>query len=221
MVGLHEGYSFQNYNTLVLTFDPARHEAENNLALIEALGQWIEPGERFPRLPKTDGAQLLALSVIQEPGISGDFPFVAIHPGSQKPSRRWPLESYWELIAKLLKRHEDLRVVLTGSPEEQDLIDWLLDNLPEDFQDRITSALGKTDLPGLVSLIKRAKVFVCNDTGTMHLARAAGVPLVALLGPENHGAGDLILKGMPPRLRCAIWSPVLRAAAGIVSSSTA
>jgi hypothetical protein len=75
--------------------------------------------------------------------------------------------------------------VLSGTSEEIPLVAAILESLPAGIRGRCLSSAGRTDLAGLVALLDRARLLVCNDTGVMHLARARGTPLVALLGPEN------------------------------------
>jgi len=42
---------------------------------------------------------------------------------------------------------------------------------------------GKTSLTELVALLERSKLVIANDSGPMHIAAAAGAPIVALFGP--------------------------------------
>ena len=42
---------------------------------------------------------------------------------------------------------------------------------------------GRTSLPELAAVLRRARLAVTTDTGAMHLAAALGTPVVALFGP--------------------------------------
>ena len=42
--------------------------------------------------------------------------------------------------------------------------------------------VGKTSLVGLVEHLRQCRLLVTNDTGTMHLAAALGVPTVSIFG---------------------------------------
>ena len=48
--------------------------------------------------------------------------------------------------------------------------------------------MGRTDLGSLVGLAAMCRVFVSNDSGAMHVASAAGSPVVALFGPTDERA---------------------------------
>ncbi|MDO9170781.1 MAG: lipopolysaccharide heptosyltransferase II [bacterium] len=45
--------------------------------------------------------------------------------------------------------------------------------------------VGRTDLPGLVALLRGADLFVGNDSGPMHLAAALGTPTVGIFGSSS------------------------------------
>ena len=44
---------------------------------------------------------------------------------------------------------------------------------------------GRTTLAELVALLERASLHVAPDTGTVHIAAALGIPVVALYGPTQ------------------------------------
>jgi hypothetical protein len=101
--------------------------------------------------------------------------FVAVHPGSGSPTKRWPAERFADVVAAL-------------TPEAP----WLLVRGPADGH----SAAPLRALPGVVqppplpprvlaALLARAALYVGNDSGVSHLAAAAGAPTLALFGPTD------------------------------------
>jgi ADP-heptose:LPS heptosyltransferase len=182
LVGMDDGHPLQRWNAPRLPCDPARTAAENHLALAELLDARPRRDERAPRIPRSPSTSNVKW---MPPGLAPGSPFVVLHPGAQKPSRRWPSENFAQLARHILEARPDLRVVLSGTSEETPLVSAILESLPAGIRGRCLSSAGRTDLAGLVSLLDRARLLVCNDTGVMHLARARGTPLVALLGPEN------------------------------------
>jgi heptosyltransferase I len=103
--------------------------------------------------------------------------FAIVNPGAGWGTKCWPAESYGVAAAALLKR--GLAVVINYGPGEEDLAHAV-------HQASGTSALPvKCSVGELISLTRRAALFIGGDTGPMHLAAAMRVPVVALFGPTR------------------------------------
>ena len=50
---------------------------------------------------------------------------------------------------------------------------------------RVFNVIGRTDLRLFAGLLASCHAFVSNDSGAMHLAAAAGVPVAAIFGPTD------------------------------------
>jgi ADP-heptose:LPS heptosyltransferase len=182
-----DGHPLQRLGTHVLPFDPALHESDNNVALVDALAASPPSAASVPpRLPDPDPEARAAAERLVERLAPGRAPLLVFHPGAQKASRRWPASRFAALAEALLRKHPGGGVVFTGMDAEAGLIEDILARVPEPLRVRAASAAGETTLPVLFALLRAADVVVCNDTGVMHAARACGADLVALLGPENH-----------------------------------
>ena len=186
-LGLYDGHPLQRYADRVIMLDPALHEAENNLRLAELVTGPVPLPLRVPEMRLSDGEVKRRGEAFRDAiGLGEDIPCVALHPGSKRPSRRWPTERFAELTRMMLEAHSDLRAVFSGvGQDECDLIEDIIARLPEPVRDRAISACNKGDLIGLIGFYDSCKCLICNDTGVMHVARARGVPLVAVIGPEN------------------------------------
>jgi len=132
----------------------------------------------------------------------GKAKLVGLQLGASEPIRCWPAESFARL-SDMLQRDFGVRTILFGSPNEKHLAEKAKAHMKIPTID----AVGKTDMGGLLSLVKSCTVLVSNDTGTMHFAAAAGVPAVMLcLGPAffrctgPYGSGHLALQ---PNLPCS------------------
>jgi heptosyltransferase-1 len=103
--------------------------------------------------------------------------FAILNPGAGWGTKCWPVESYGAVAAALPKR--GLAVVINYGPGEEELAHAV-------HQASGTSALPvKCSVGELISLTRRAALFVGGDTGPMHLAAALRVPVVALFGPTR------------------------------------
>ena len=102
----------------------------------------------------------------------GDY--AVLHPGSQLPSRRWPVERFAEVGDALAA--EGLQVVLTGTASEKTLVGQVKRAMREPAID----LAGETTLGTLAAVIGRARLLVCNDTGVSHVAAATRTPSVVV-----------------------------------------
>ena len=101
--------------------------------------------------------------------------FVAMQLGASEQRRQWPAD-YFASVGDSLWRERKLCPVLLGSPAERPLAEAYAQQAHGPFVD----AVGKTDLTQLAALLRRSRLLLTNDTGTMHLAAGLGVSCLAI-----------------------------------------
>jgi heptosyltransferase-3 len=100
-----------------------------------------------------------------------------INPGGRKADHRFPPELFAHAAAELSRRL-DLSAKVVYGPGEQALAEAACVDGAQ--------LLPPTDLEGLASALRVAKLVLTNDSGPLHLAVAVGAPTVALfLKPES------------------------------------
>jgi ADP-heptose:LPS heptosyltransferase len=112
-------------------------------------------------------------------------PFVVIVPGSQMDLRRWPAIAFIQMVQEFVRRTR-LRPVLCGDESERGLCEEIQRSLRRRGIESDVLA-GKTNLRELASVTSRAQICIGNETGTLHIAAAVGVPVVCLLGGGHYG----------------------------------
>lgn len=110
---------------------------------------------------------------------------VNVNAGELSLERRWSPANFAEVIEKLVAGHSDVRVLLTGAPEELPYIRGVFDRLGEPARSKTEITAGVWSLDDFIAGLSRMTCFVTNDSGPMHLAAAQGVPLVSLWGPAR------------------------------------
>jgi len=116
---------------------------------------------------------------------AGTGPILALAPAANWLGKTWPLERFSRVAMRLLAADGPMkggRLMVLGGPEDAKLAKGLRDvvvrrqfiNLTED-----------ADLLTAYACLKRARLFIGNDSGTMHLAAAAGAPTLGLFGPSD------------------------------------
>lgn len=102
--------------------------------------------------------------------------------GAANTFKMWPAEKFAELADRLAESIPGLRIVITGSREERKLAEAVTTACR---RAKIENTCGKYPLSELPCLIRDFDLLVSNDTGTMHLAIALGVPTLCLFGPTS------------------------------------
>ncbi|HRJ08260.1 MAG TPA: lipopolysaccharide heptosyltransferase II [Prosthecobacter sp.] len=121
------------------------------------------------------------------------------------PAKRWPLENFAAVIASLGARMPELEWIFFGAPGEAAMGE---DLSKKAARARHSNLVGKTSLAGLITELKTCRLLLTNDTGTMHLAAALGVPTVSIFGSTEPvltgplGAGHTIIRHHVPCSPC-------------------
>ncbi len=131
--------------------------------------------DRWIRVPQWVGGAVDATD-LRLPARGERREHVVVHPGAASGSRRWPVQRWGEVAARLAA--EGRRVVVTGTPAEADLCAPLAAAAPG-----IDDRCGRLDLAGLGHLVGTASLVLSGDTGVAHVATAFGTPSVTLFGP--------------------------------------
>jgi heptosyltransferase-2 len=168
LAGIPERIGFADGSALLYTSTVERPAAGHEVERLMALA---DPGEEPPVLIALDPEDRLeADRWLGAQGVEDGF--IALAPGSIWGTKRWPY--YGELAARLSGP-----VVIVGGPEDRALGDSIM----AASGGRARNAAGALSLRGSAALLARARVLVTNDSAPLHMATAAGVPIVAVFGP--------------------------------------
>jgi lipopolysaccharide heptosyltransferase II len=182
--------------TEALSYDPRVHVSDNAMRLVAvAAGHSAHAGTLPPRpaSPLIEPASVPA-AVRMLDGRSGLL--IGVHASGGRAVKQWPHERFRELAQRLIDQY-DATIVFTGSTADRPLVDAAMAGLP---RDRVVDASGGLELPELAWLVTRLRLFISGDTGPMHLAHAAGTPVVAIFGPSDpvryapRGAHDRVVR---------------------------
>jgi heptosyltransferase-2 len=99
-------------------------------------------------------------------------------PGAEfGPAKRWPSERFRKTM-ELVSQKVACSWVIVGTDRDRGLVAEIL----QGFDGQAEDLTGQTSLEELIEQIRRVRVLLTNDTGTMHLADWLGIPLVAIFG---------------------------------------
>ncbi len=157
------------------------HQVADYDVLLERLGAALPSGR--PRLDLSEACLAAAEGVLGAAGLGSNpgVRKVGVFPGAEfGPSKRWPLDSFAELVRALLQRPQ-VEVVIVAGPGEEGWAETVQGSAGHD-----APIIGPSlDLGQLAGVLAHLDVLVTNDSGPMHIAAATGTPCVALFGPTN------------------------------------
>jgi heptosyltransferase-2 len=159
--------------THVLKDATVKHEVERNLDVLRFLGGSVQEDRLELWLRPEDevfAGQCLRSHYVQP----GDL-LIAFGPGAGSPKRMWPLANFLE-VGGWLSKEEHARILVIGGKGEEKLGQALRQQLGE----TVINVVGQTTLRQAGALLKHCLLFVGNDAGPMHLAAAAGVPVIEI-----------------------------------------
>jgi heptosyltransferase-2/heptosyltransferase-3 len=181
------------FSHLIAAPGEREHMLDRYARLAELLGLNYDPKLEI-NISSEDQAQAEIMLPPQTPGRLR----VGVHPGNfKKFDNRWPEENFVRL-ADSLKERPDVDLFFFAGPGEAEPVRAIISQL------RFPAAmLGPHPVGVTAALLKRLDAFVCNITGTTHLAAAVGTPTFGLYAGYTH----------------AVWRPRDSKHGGAVSDS--
>jgi ADP-heptose:LPS heptosyltransferase len=104
-------------------------------------------------------------------------PYIIYFPGASTATKKWPPESFKELISTAATTHPKIEHIILRGLTALDAVGDIAD--PLRLLPNVTT-LEPADLSDTVSLLKGASLVVSNDTGIRNLAIAAEVPTLGI-----------------------------------------
>jgi lipopolysaccharide heptosyltransferase II len=101
--------------------------------------------------------------------------FIGLAPGSRHFTKSWPKDYYASLGKRL--NLEGYKVVLFGGEDDKDICNEIMEGI-----EACINLCSANDILQIAADMKMCKAVVCNDSGLMHTACAAGVPVLSIFG---------------------------------------
>lgn len=144
---------------------PPEHHANRYLRLAAHCGAGIDDPSLFGAAAEKQAASATVLGICAG--------------AEYGPAKRWPLENFAGVARHLAAHWPDIEWRFFGAPGEAAMGEELSTKL-QGVKHR--NLVGKTNLSQLIQHLKQCRLLLTNDTGTMHLAAALGVPTVSIFG---------------------------------------
>ena len=145
----------------------------------------LEGDPPAPHLYITPEVQALADQLLATRRGEPEGPILAVGPASNWVGKIWPIERFAQTAQQLLGPGGPLeggRLMILGGPGDERMVEELR---MASARGRYVDLTGKVDLLTAYACLKRADLFIGNDSGLMHIAAAAGIPTIGLFGPSD------------------------------------
>lgn len=161
-------------HTRVLDFPNQWHETDKCFRMLEAVGLEAEGPRLETWWTPEDAGRADAWAQSARKGRSE---LIAIGLGASEARKRWPPERYLELVRRV-RATRDAAFLVLGGPD----VAASCRGLAEDAPDDVTWLGDRLPLGAVWATLAKCDLFVGNDTGFMHMAAAARIPVVAVIG---------------------------------------
>lgn len=218
------------YTRRIQVPDGETHAVERYWLFARALGA--------PEKPVMNRLVLPTEAVVRAESLLAELPrpWFVVAPGARWVTKRWPPESFAQVVNALVRRHGGSAVVV-GAPDEMELGDRLWASLSVPSQ----NFTGKTSLLEMAGILSQGDLILANDSGPLHVGVALRRPVVApffctkpsLTGPYGQLEGTLwtprscrgsLVRQCPTSMECfadLAWEKVFEAANTVLKQSEA
>lgn len=176
-------FGWRDLNRLI-TRGPSRefpkHEVEHQLDILRYLGG--TPQDAHLEVWTSEEDERVARNILNTYDIADRDLTIAFAPGATWSFRRWPSNRFIELGNWLQENYKAYILIFAGK-DEQDLALGIERGLQGE---KTINLAGKTTLREMAAILRHCKLFVGNDSGPLHIATAAGVPVVGFYGPGEY-----------------------------------
>lgn len=156
-------------------YDPDEHAVIRYLRLTSYLDADVGEPEFPLAIEKADTEKMSQL--LQDTGV-GESRILCLNPGATWETKRWTSRGFAEVADRCFELW-NMTTIIVGGPGDK----GLASDIALCAKHPVIDFTGITSLRTLAALYQRTEVVVSTDTGPMHLAAAAGAPVVALFGP--------------------------------------
>jgi heptosyltransferase II len=178
---LKKGASFSFLNNRLVPVDPVLHDVNQNLRLAAAFTGTTSSADGpmvFPRLFNRHEKEEARMLLSDLPG-----PFIGIHAGSSgehgMEAKRWDPMRFGELANRICDRLGAKALIFGGSDEEK------LKRIVASVITVPHRIISSRTLPLTAAIMSECALFLCNDSGLMHMAACMEVPVAAIFGPTD------------------------------------
>ena len=152
-----------------------KHMIDYDLDLLTYIG--IETQKRQPEIFLSTDEKENATKLLKKNGVNPENRFIGMHPGGHYESQRWPIKNFAAISDYLITSYGIKVILFAGRDEEQLMSEF------RDYAVKTPIFLEDLSLREFMSTLSHCSLFLCNNSGPLHIATALNIPTVSTMGP--------------------------------------
>jgi len=164
--------------THTVPFRKIKHKIQYHLDIVKSLGGKV--GSVEWDLYLTEDENRIISELLKKMASPHNRSLVAIHPGARKELKRWSIRGFASVADRLVDKL-GVSIILMGGPGDVDLAK----QIEKTMKHPAFAVAGKTSLRQTAAILKRCRMFICNDSAPLHIASLTKTPTVAVFGPSK------------------------------------
>ncbi|MCP4253191.1 MAG: lipopolysaccharide heptosyltransferase II [Candidatus Scalindua sp.] len=152
-----------------------RHMVDYYLDLLTHIG--LEAKQRQPEIFLSTDEKENADKLLEKAGVNVESRIIGIHPGGNYQSQRWPIKRFAAISDHLITNYNVKVIIFAGQAEKQLLSEF------RDYAVKSPIFLEDLSLREFMSTLSHCCLFLCNNSGPLHIATALNIPTVSTMGP--------------------------------------
>ncbi|HED37555.1 MAG TPA: hypothetical protein ENI76_04820, partial [Ignavibacteria bacterium] len=154
------------------------NEFEKNLAVLKYLGIKNYKTETYLKINSSVLQKIKAILKPFENNIK-----IVIAPFTELKIKNWGKEKYKDLIKSILETNNNAVIFLLGTKSMMSEIDALSFS----YSKRVINLAGKYGIIESAAILYYSDLFIGNDSGFTHIAKALSQPLIGIIGGGSNG----------------------------------
>lgn len=164
-----------------------RHESEDIFRLLSPLGIQGQPGPL--KVTPDEKMALEARKALADKHIDSNQMLIGIHISARKPSQRWPVRNFIELMRRLHQQYQAAFLLLWSPGDSSNPLHPGDDDKAKEIHQALSDlpllAYPTHELKELIGALSLCSMVICSDGGAMHLAAGVGKPILCFFGQST------------------------------------
>ncbi|HRI48368.1 MAG TPA: glycosyltransferase family 9 protein, partial [Ignavibacteriaceae bacterium] len=108
--------------------------------------------------------------------------YIVISPFSDLNIKNWNIDKYRELVLKIVNQYQAVTILFIGNTFQKEKISKSFE-----VNQRLINLAGSLSIIESTAILNNALLFIGNDSGFTHIAKALEIPTIAIIGGGSNG----------------------------------